>query len=47
MSPIYAAHGIEPLFAFDLTDANYLVPDATEKLTDGELLGMRARQLER
>ena len=47
MSPIYAAHGVEPLFPFDLTHANHLVPDATEKLTDGELLGMRARQLER
>jgi hypothetical protein len=30
----------------DLTHANHLVPDTTEKLTDGEVLGMRARQLE-
>ena len=47
MSPIYAAHGVEPLVLFDLTHANHLVPDATKKLTDGRVLGMRARQMER
>ena len=45
MFPIYTARRVEPLLLFDLTHANHLVPDTTEKLTDGEVLGMRARQL--
>ena len=46
MSPIYAAQEVEPLLPFDLTHVNHLVPDATEKLSDGKVLGMPVRLLE-
>ncbi|KAF9472288.1 hypothetical protein BDN70DRAFT_818869 [Pholiota conissans] len=47
MSPFYAAHGVEPLLPFDITHATFLLPIITGKLSDVELLAMRARQLER
>ncbi|KAF8815136.1 hypothetical protein BYT27DRAFT_7038868, partial [Phlegmacium glaucopus] len=46
-SPFYMVHGIEPLLPFDITMATYLLPDIESKPSDGELLGMRTRQLER
>jgi len=47
LSPFYMAHGIKPLLPFDITMVTYLLPDITTRLSDGELLGMQARQLER
>ncbi|KAI5895579.1 uncharacterized protein SCHCODRAFT_02573370 [Schizophyllum commune H4-8] len=41
------AHGTEPLFPFDITEATWLVPAVTEKLTTVELIAYRARQLEK
>jgi len=46
MSSFYAVHGVEPLLPLDLTHATHFIPDITEKLTDGELLGMHVQQLE-
>ncbi|KAF9016013.1 hypothetical protein BDZ89DRAFT_894401, partial [Hymenopellis radicata] len=40
-------HGIEPLLPFDVLLAQFLFPDVTGKLSDADLLYMRARQLER
>lgn len=44
-SPYYLAHGVEPLHPFDIIEATYMVPLEKDKLTTGELLGMRAQQL--
>ena len=40
------AHGIEPLLLFNITMATYLLPEINTRLSNGELLGMRACQLE-
>ncbi|THU86906.1 hypothetical protein K435DRAFT_921632, partial [Dendrothele bispora CBS 962.96] len=41
------AHGVEPILPFDITQATFLLPDITTRLSDAELLAIRARQLER
>lgn len=46
-SPYRIAHGVEPLFPFDLAEATYLVPSLDAPLTTAELLGIRARQLQK
>ncbi|KAJ3922902.1 hypothetical protein F5877DRAFT_32652, partial [Lentinula edodes] len=45
-SPYYASHGVELLLPFDITQATFLLPDITSKLSDSDLIGLRARQLE-
>lgn len=44
-SPYYIAHGVEPLFPFDITEATYMSPAIQEGMTTTELLGLRARKL--
>ncbi|KAJ3521857.1 hypothetical protein NMY22_g12139 [Coprinellus aureogranulatus] len=46
-SPYYAAHGVEPLLPFDITESTFLFPEFSKKLSDSDLLSARARQLER
>lgn len=46
-SPYQMAHGTEPLFPFDITEATWLVPAVAKKLTTAELIAHRARQLEK
>ena len=46
LSPFYMAHGIEPFLLFNITMATYLLPEINTRLSNGELLGMRACQLE-
>ena len=46
-SPYYAAHGVEPLLPLDISEATYLFPDVSKRLSTEELLAIRARQLER
>jgi len=45
-SPYYAAHGIEPLLPFDISEATYLFPDVSEWLSTEDLLAHCAHQLE-
>lgn len=47
MSPFQAATGSEPLLPFDITEATFLFPAFTSKLSDTDLLTNRAIQLER
>jgi hypothetical protein len=47
MSPFYVAHGIEPLFPFDLAEATYLVPPLGEPLSTSDLIAIRSRQLQK
>lgn len=47
MSPYQAATGSEPLLPFDITEATFLFPIFTSKLSDTELYTNRAIQLER
>lgn len=44
-SPYFLAHGIEPVFPFDLAEATYLVPPEGAEISDAELLAIRGRQL--
>lgn len=44
-SPYYLAHGVEPLFPFDITEATYMMPSNGDKLTTTELIARRAVQL--
>lgn len=46
-SPYYAAHGVEPLLPFDITESTFLFPEFSKRLSDEDLLSARARQLER
>jgi hypothetical protein len=46
-SPYWIAHGIEPLFPFDLKEATYMVPALDAPMTTTELVAIRARQLEK
>ncbi|KAJ7493738.1 hypothetical protein FB451DRAFT_950017, partial [Mycena latifolia] len=39
------AHGVEPLFPFDIVEATYMMAATGEKLTTEELVGLRALQL--
>ncbi|KAJ3888834.1 hypothetical protein GG344DRAFT_52876, partial [Lentinula edodes] len=41
------SHGVEPLLPFDITQATFLLPEITSKLSDADLIGLRAQQLER
>ena len=40
------AHGVKPLFPFDITMAMFLVPELTRPLSTTKLIAIRARQLE-
>ena len=44
-SPFYNAHGTKPLLPFDITEATFMLPPITTKLSTSDLLGLRARQL--
>lgn len=44
-SPYYLAHGVEPLFPFDIVEATYMVNITGEKWTTEELIATRALQL--
>src|SRR6202045_192860 len=46
-SPFYIAHGVEPLFPFDISEATYLIPTADAPMTTPELIALRARQLQK
>ena len=45
-SPYYLAHGVEPLFPFDIVEATYLVGPADSPISTAELIATRARQLQ-
>jgi len=47
MSPFYAAHGIEPLLPFDITEAMFLVPKITAYLPTASLLTIHAQMLQK
>jgi hypothetical protein len=48
LSPYSMAHGIEPLFPFDLSEATFLVPmPDTDLLSTVGLIGWHARQLQK
>jgi hypothetical protein len=44
-SPYRIAHGVEPLFPFDLAEATYLVPPLDSPMSTEDLIAIRARQL--
>ena len=44
-SPFYNAHGTEPLLPFNITEATFMLPPITTKLSTSDLLGLRACQL--
>ncbi|KAJ3885086.1 hypothetical protein GG344DRAFT_59739, partial [Lentinula edodes] len=46
-SPYYIAHGVEPLLPFDITQATFLLPEIIRKLSDDDLIALRAQQLQR
>jgi len=46
-SPFFIAHGVEPLFPFDIAEATYLIPTADAPMTTPELITLRARQLQK
>ena len=46
-SPYRIAHGVEPLFPFDIAEATYMTPPLDAPMTTEELLSVRARQLEK
>ena len=46
-SPYWIAHGIEPLFPFDLAEATYMAPVPIDVITTEELLVSRAIQLQK
>ncbi len=45
-SPFYSAQGIEPILPFDILYATFLFPKFDGKLSNADLIYMRARQLE-
>ena len=45
-SSYYIAHGVEPLFPFDLAEATYMVPPQ-DVMSTTELIALRARQLQK
>jgi hypothetical protein len=48
LSPYFMAHGIEPLFPFDLTEATFLVPiPDTYQISTSALLAFHTRQLQK
>ncbi|KAJ7470472.1 hypothetical protein FB451DRAFT_1176481 [Mycena latifolia] len=44
-SPYYLAHGVEPLFPFDIVEATYMMNIFGDKMTTPELIATRALQL--
>ncbi|KZT31249.1 hypothetical protein SISSUDRAFT_1105277, partial [Sistotremastrum suecicum HHB10207 ss-3] len=46
-SPYFMAHGVEPVFPFDLAEATYLAPSLSELVSTEDLIAIRARQLEK
>ena len=46
-SPYYLAHGVEPLFPFDLAEATYLAPELDNLQTTGDLIAKRAIMLQK
>ena len=46
-SPFFMVHGVEPILPFDLVQATFLVPDLTKPLSTGDLLAIRAHQLQK
>ena len=46
-SPYYLAHGVEPLFPFDLAEATYLAPKLDNLQTTGDLIAKRAIMLQK
>jgi len=46
-SPYRIAHGIDPVFPFDLAEATYLAPPLDAPITTADLLSIRARQLQK
>ena len=47
LSPYYIAHGVEPLFPFDLAEAMYMCPPLDSKLTTTDLILYWAWQLQK
>ena len=46
-SPYYLAHGVEPLFPFDLAEATYLAPDIKSLLSTEDLIAQHAIMLQK
>ena len=46
-SPYFLAHGVEPLFPFDLFEATYLAPALTDPISSANLIAYRAIQLQK
>ena len=46
-SPYFLAHGVEPLFPFDLFEATYLVPALTNPIPSADLIAYCATQLQK
>jgi hypothetical protein len=44
-SPYRIAHGVEPLFPFDLAEATYMLPPIEGSMSTAELIALRARHL--
>jgi hypothetical protein len=47
MTPYLAVHSVEPLLPFDIVEATFLAPSITSKLSDSDLLAIRARSLQK
>jgi hypothetical protein len=47
LMPYYIVHGVEPLLPFDITEVTFLVVLFTSKVSEAELLAIRARTLEK
>lgn len=47
LSPYQMAHGTEPLFPFDITEATWMMSPVMERMSRAELIAYRARQLEK
>jgi hypothetical protein len=46
-SSYWIAHGIEPLFPFDLSEATYMTPAVDAPMSTDDLIALRARQLQK
>ncbi len=46
-SPYYMAHGVEPLFPFDIQEATYLGDPMWQKIPTTDLISLRARRLQK
>ena len=46
-SPYFLAHGVEPLFPFDLFEATYLAPALTDPISSANLIAYHAIQLQK